>query len=316
MRSYLTNLLLFALFALPAYAVFIILAGSISPFSQHRNIKYARGGYGHLYNRLQEADTTGKVDILFLGSSHAYRGFDPRIFSKAGYSSFNLGSSSQTPIQTKILYERYIDRLSPKLIVFDIFPNTFNTEGVESFLNLLSNAPLGHDLVMAAIQSRHATVWNTTILSAWRTLIGANDGFKEPLYRANDKDLYVPGGYVEKGASEFKPADKKITFKWSPPENQWQAFLDILLASERRGIPVILVQTPVTGQYQYAPEDRMELERLLSPLADAHLDLSDALHGNEADLFYDGHHMNQNGVEQFNALFLDSLAAHGFIPLP
>jgi len=314
MRSYLTSVLLFVLFAIPAYVAVIVLAGTISPFSQHRNIKYARGGYGHLYNRLQDADTTGQVDILFLGSSHAYRGFDPRIFSKAGYTSFNLGSSSQTPVQTKILYERYIDRFKPKLIIFDVYPNTFNTEGVESFLNLLSNAPLDRHLMMAALDSRHATVWNTAIFSAWRILIGANIGFTEPLFRATDKDLYVPGGYVEKSGKDFKPTTSRVHFKWSPPSNQWQAFNHVLAASKTKGIPVILVHTPVTAPYQYLPEDRMELDRQLRPLAAAYLDLSDALRGDEAEFFYDGHHMNQHGVERFNALFLDSLAARGLLP--
>ncbi len=316
MRSYLTDLFLFLVFAIPAYVMVIVFAGNVSPFSQYRNIKYVRGGNGHLHTRLQEADTLGQVDILFLGSSHAYRGFDPRIFKKAGYTSFNLGSSSQTPVQTKILFDRYIDRFNPRLIVFDVFPPAFNGDGVESFLNFLSNAPLDRHLMMAALDSRHATVWNTAIFSTWRTLIGADDGFTEPLLRGAEKDLYIPGGYVEKTVNEFKPPSSKVHFKWSPPSNQWQAFLHILAASKIKGIPVVLVRTPVTGSHQYLPEDRMKLDRLLSPLADAYLDLSDALPGDPAEFFYDGHHMNQKGVERLNAIFLDSLAARGLLPPP
>ncbi|MBP7450977.1 MAG: hypothetical protein KA817_13150, partial [Flavobacteriales bacterium] len=113
MRSYLTDLLRFTLLAMVVYTLVIILAGSVSPYSKHRNIKYARGGYGHLHTRLQEAEHVGPVDILFLGSSHAYRGFDPRVFRAHGLTTFVLGSSAQSPLQTKVLVERYLDRMRP-----------------------------------------------------------------------------------------------------------------------------------------------------------------------------------------------------------
>ena len=52
-----------------------------------------------MYLRKIDADTTINIDVLVLGSSHAYRGFDPRIFKKAGIKLFNFGSSGQTLLQ-------------------------------------------------------------------------------------------------------------------------------------------------------------------------------------------------------------------------
>lgn len=314
MRSYLTDLLRFALFAIPAYIAFMVLAGTASPYSQHRNIKYARGGYGHLLTRLQEADTTGPVDILFLGSSHAYRGFDPRVFSAAGFRTFNLGSSSQSPIQTAWLVERYLDRMAPKLVVMDVFPTTFTTEGIEAMLNMLSNAPLDGALLGMALRTPHADTWNTAIVATWRELTQANAGITEPAWQPRDHDRYIPGGYVEKEAIPFTPRSEASKLSWDPPQRQWDAFLTIRRAVEARGIPFVLVQTPVTRNWQFTAAERTQLHEVFAPHAEAYVDLSDALPGDEATLFYDGHHMRQASVERFNAMFIDSLDARGLLP--
>jgi hypothetical protein len=283
MRSYLTDLLRFTLFAVPVYIAFIILAGILSPFSEHRNIKYARGGYGHLLTRLQEADTTGPVDILFLGSSHAYRGFDPRVFNAVGFRTFNLGSSSQSPVQTRWLVDRYLERMKPKLVVMDVFPTTFTTEGIESTLNVLSNAPLDPALLRMALRTAHADACNTAILALWHELTNTHPVSSEPAWQPRDQD-------------------------------QWSAFLYIMEQLRAHNIPVILVQTPVTRSWQYTMEERAELRQRLEPHANAYLDLSDALNGDDALLFYDGHHMRQASVERFNTMFLDSLAARNLLP--
>jgi hypothetical protein len=314
MRSYLTDLLRFTLFAVPVYIAFIILAGILSPFSEHRNIKYARGGYGHLLTRLQEADTTGPVDILFLGSSHAYRGFDPRVFNAVGFRTFNLGSSSQSPVQTRWLVDRYLERMKPKLVVMDVFPTTFTTEGIESTLNVLSNAPLDPALLRMALRTAHADACNTAILALWHELTNTHPVSSEPAWQPRDQDRYIPGGYVEKAQIPFAPPRNASKLDWDPPVQQWSAFLYIMEQLRAHNIPVILVQTPVTRSWQYTMEERAELRQRLEPHANAYLDLSDALNGDDALLFYDGHHMRQASVERFNTMFLDSLAARNLLP--
>ena len=83
-----------------------------------------------MFTRLKEVKTVKNVDILFLGSSHTYRGFDTSIFHDCGYSAFNLGSSSQTPIQTLTLANRYLKQLNPKLVVLEVYPGNFTGDGV------------------------------------------------------------------------------------------------------------------------------------------------------------------------------------------
>ena len=82
-----------------------------------RKVNYRLGAYGHMHSRIREIPEFKNIDILFLGASNAYRGLDTRIFEKNGWKSFNLGSSSQTPLQTFILLDRYLDHLNPKVVV-------------------------------------------------------------------------------------------------------------------------------------------------------------------------------------------------------
>src|SRR5690606_34946967 len=103
------------------------------------NLNYRIGSHGHLFSRLSEADTIQNVDILIIGSSHAYRGYDVRLFGSNGSKVFNLGSSAQTPIQTEYLVNKYINDFKPKFIVFDIYPKVLCIDGVESTMDLLSN---------------------------------------------------------------------------------------------------------------------------------------------------------------------------------
>ena len=82
-----------------------------------KNVRSNIAAYGHFFSRSRDAENIKNPDILFLGSSHAYRGFDTRMFSQANISSFNLGSSSQSPINTQVLLKQYLQKINLKLLL-------------------------------------------------------------------------------------------------------------------------------------------------------------------------------------------------------
>ena len=133
--------------------------GLIFPHNIAKNLKLLGPG-GHLKTRIRDLATCSDVDVLFLGSSHAYRGFDPRIFMKYGIKSFNLGSSAQTPIQTEILLKRYLNSLKPKLVVYEVYPSTLSLDGVESALDLIANDRIDFPIIKMALDLNHAAVYN------------------------------------------------------------------------------------------------------------------------------------------------------------
>ena len=98
MKKFIFQLFAFFLFSSLIYIIGVGILGSIFPKGEVSNIIYKKGFNGHLYSRINEIDKYDEVDILFLGSSHAYRGFDTRIFKAEGYSSFNLGSSARVEV--------------------------------------------------------------------------------------------------------------------------------------------------------------------------------------------------------------------------
>ena len=93
MRIFLKKVFLFICFFPLFYFGFVFLWGIIFPSNIAKNIKYRFSSHSHLNRIIQDLANFTDVDILFLGSSHTYRGFDPRIFMKDNIKSFNLASS-------------------------------------------------------------------------------------------------------------------------------------------------------------------------------------------------------------------------------
>lgn len=312
MRKYLTNLIFFLVLASVVYTGVIVVAGSVAPMTRYRNIKLAPRSHGHLFTRIREIPAHAEVDILFAGSSHAYRGFDPRVFARHGLTTFNLGSSSQTPLQTQLLADRYLDHLSPRLVVMEVFPLTFNDAGVEAALDWVANDTMGWDMVGMALQLRNIALVNTMIHSGYRQLMGMDKGATEPLVRDNDR--YISGGYVEKGSVRYDPDHTRALLEWSPPPHQLEAFERLVKDLEARNIPLVLVQTPVTSAFRYNVAERKELRSFFEAYA-PYVDLSDLYSGPDSVHFYDGHHMRQPAVEAFNAALIDTLQLRNLLPL-
>ena len=126
----------------------------------------------------------------------AYRGFDVRLFQHKGLKVFNLGSSAQTPIQSYILLTRYIDELNPKLIVYDVYPETFSIDGVESALDVVSNDKNDFLSLNMIFELNNIKLYNTYIYSLLLDLKGDKIKYQEPIRKKND--TYIPGGYVQK----------------------------------------------------------------------------------------------------------------------
>ena len=202
MKKFTLNILKFTLFILIVYPLLVIVWSiCISKNTLKPNIKLKESAAGHLASRLNELQTVENVDILFLGSSHTYRGFDNRVFSKHGYSSFNLGSSAQTPIQTNVLLNRHLKQLNPKLVVYEIYPGTFSIDGVESTLDLISNSTNDFNSFKMISSDFHIKTLNTFIFSTSKNAIRPRQ-FNEPIKKG--KDTYIKGGYVEKEISYHK----------------------------------------------------------------------------------------------------------------
>ncbi|SEL80213.1 hypothetical protein [Parapedobacter koreensis] len=310
------NLLLFLLFSGIFYVFGTALIGIFAP-RLTKNLNYRIGTGGNLYTRIRDADTVKNVDVMVLGSSHAYRSFDPRLFKKHRLSMFNLGSSAQSYLQTKVMVNRYIDQFNPKLILLEVYAGLLNTDGVESSVDFIANSPIDNDIIKMAFEVNHIKTYNTLIYGLFRQALKLDRGYKEPKTKSNG-DVYIPGGFVQ----TYETINEKelLSFEeeniYRIKSKQAAAFLAIIQELKDRQIPYLLIQTPILSSRfrsytnvteidsfykQYGPYINLNHELTLPPSS-----------------YYDSHHLNQHGVDTMNAYlfktygaFIEALIANG-----
>jgi len=254
-------------------------------------------------SRMKEVKNTKDVDILILGSSHAYRDVDIRIIKNQGYSIFNLGSSSQSPVQTAVLVDRYLKQLNPKLIVYDTYPGTFSLDGVESSLDVIANDRNDFKSIKMALIINNITVYNTLIYGLMRDAFDLNSSFDEPTRRGLDQ--YIPGGYVERELRYYKHVNY-TSRNWYIRNYQKRAFERIISMFSRHNIDYILVNAPITSSYYNAHANNSYVDSMLSSYGE-YYDFNQSLHLDDSLYFFDNNHLNQKGVELYTEKLIETI---------
>lgn len=307
MRLFIKKCLFFTLILLLLFPVYFYIWGEFVPqiFRSASNVRYLDESNDFMRLRVQEARKTNNVDILVLGSSHAYRGFDPRIFSNHGLEMFNFGSSSQSPLQTEVLLKRYYHSLNPKTVIFEIYPNVFTGDGVESSISLLSSDIIDQHALKMALEIDNLITYNSLFISFLKNKLDRRSpSINSTIFRTHQ---YVEGGYVERDQLYYYEPEPMSNSQWEFNESQWQAFERCLKIIESNGAQIFLVYAPITkGLYRSKTNNAEFLKRMETygyPVYDfnAMTELDDALH------FYDSNHLNQDGVEIFNRSLLSEL---------
>jgi hypothetical protein len=185
---------------------------------------------------------TSNIDILFLGSSHAYFSFDPRIFASKGYTSFILGTAGQSHLETQVLVKRYLKRLNPQLVVYEVYPQTFDNDGVGSSRDLLSNDVNDIYSFIMTLKINHIKTYNTFLYSSLLDILGLKKEIEEPLKR--DYTRYITGGFVEQELFYYTPKFMpKSKIEINP--KQLRALKESLAFMRKKGVSVILVYAPI-----------------------------------------------------------------------
>ena len=304
MGYFLKKLFVFVIFSLVVYYCLLIISGAAINIAFLKNLKYTIGGYGNAYTRMKEVKTFHDIDILFVGSSHSYRGFDTRIFKQSGYSAFNLGSSSQTPIQTSMLFKQYLHTLHPKLIVFEVYPSTFESDGVESAIDLLSNNTIDNYAIKMALETKNIKVLNTLLFSGFVQFFKLNANYVEQ--KIKKEDTYVSGGFVERKLEKYVAKKTKIntsTYHLNP--KQLLKFKEMTSLLKEKKMNYVLVQAPISQKLYNSYSNNSEIDSIFSSLG-TYYNFNKLLDVNDS-LFYDAHHLNQNGVVMFNNKFIELL---------
>ncbi len=304
MRKFIINILSFSLFFLIFYAVGIVLLGKLLPSELRPNLKNIAPDYGSTYSMISDLKKEKNVDILVLGASDAYRGYDPRIFNSYGYKIFNLGSSSQTPLQTKILLENYFHKLQPKIVIYEVSPVCFSLDGIESSMDLILNKVDNRIALRLLLKTPDIMLINSYIYSIIVDKLFPIKSTKDFFYTSNEK--YITNGYVETKL-KFNQKGKVDTVKWIPNPRQVDEFRRICRFFVDKEVSYILVNANnITDRGFSNKNDAYNLFRSNGTFINMEnrLILSDSLH------FFDNSHLNQNGVGEFNRYLIDNVLCY------
>lgn len=305
MNTFLKRTVLFGFFAFAFYLLAIVIWGFTASRFFPSNLNYRIGKAGHSLTRFQEVKTQKDLDILFIGSSHAYRTFDTRMYAEIGLKTFNLGSSAQSPLQTEVILNRYLKQLNPKKIVFEVSPIIFDSDGIEAALDLISNDNLDEYIWKMVSNIHHIKAYNTTLFAWIKHKMGDLKKVKEPNEYHGDR--YVAGGFVERLDGKFKPSGHLHPLEIEFNPKQIEAFERCLNLIAEQGSQLILVYTPVTKAMANRYSNPQLFDQKMKQYGqfinlNGQIELIDSLH------FYDDDHLNQKGVELINKYFIDYLA--------
>ncbi len=265
-----------------------------------------------MHSRMQEIKSIKKIDVLVVGSSHAYRGYDPRLFAESGYTMFNLGSSNQTPVQALALLRTYMSRLNPDLVIYDVFPGIFESDGVESSLDVIANETFNWHTIRMAFQVNHLKTYNVLVNDLFVEGLRINRGFKEPRYKSKDNDSYIQGGYVEKDKDFLRNQSSLSNLFWSPRNDQWKSFLEVEQLVDAKGAQFLMVRSPVDSSYYHRYSNQDEISERFKVVGD-YIDFNDLMKLRYKEDLYDRHHLYQSGVDKFNKSLINIIKQKGFI---
>lgn len=241
-----------------------------------------------------------KNTIFVVGSSHAYRGYDPRIFNKSGYKLFNMGTSGQNMKDSYSLVLANADKI--KTLIIDIYPGVLLNVNGESTLMLIQNA----DRNSTAL----TILKNNLTLSSLNNMAARIMDINHCSLPYNEK--YIANGYVQKD-SEFK-ADTTLTYEAFEPGNNFAYFDSILSFVVNRKIKTCLASHPLKWNRAYKEYYNVSylpvLNTVLKKYPQVYFYDYTLDHPNNDSLFSDVNHLNQKGVNWYNNKLIMKLKLH------
>lgn len=301
MKKFVKKIIILSLIIILLYPFFLIFTAEIFGSNQ-KNLKFIPNK-SWTKKTLNEIFNYQNIDFLFIGSSHAYRGYDTRIFNKLG-KSFNLGTTSQTPLQSYFLLEKFVNILNPKYVVIDIYFPLFESDGIESSIDIISNY-FSIDNFKLLFLYPNPIILNTLIYSSYYNILKKGNN-KTDEY-SNKFDTYIFGGFVERKIQYYNPKGNLIKRKITINPIQKKAFENLLNLLKKRKIKFIIIHSPIT-RYEYSSYlNTSELNEYFKSKGfylnfnEINLPLNDNIH------FYDRHHLNQYGVYLFDNYLIEYL---------
>ncbi len=312
-RRFSLRVVVFAVALLLCHAGIVAVAIRLVPDRELSFTNIPRAGeIGQAKLMIDDAARAGQVDLLFLGSSHAYQSFDPRFFAKRGLRAFTLGSSGQSPAQGYYLQRRFLRSMRPRLVVYEVWWNSLAGDGEEATLNLTANLPLSLDLVRMNLATRNVFVYGGLV----RRIVGGAKSDPERHVPSVAWGQYVGNGYVEAPA-EYTGAFNRPPLSISIRTRQLGYLERMVREARDQGAKAVLVVQPLPRELldkiQNYPEIDATMRRFATRIGVPYVDFN-RLMGLETRVhFADSNHLNAAGVEVFLSRLMEEFQRLGLL---
>lgn len=262
---------------------------------------------GNTYRKFREYDPAKRYDVIVIGSSHAYRGYDPRIFREKGLNMFNLGTSAQTPINTFAILKEYITEANTGLVVLDCYENAMAMEGLESTADLSQNITSD-----AAVLRMFSAIRDPRILNMFAIRKLMSD---EPA--AYVDSFYVEAGFSTKTDSVRGDIDYGLDLTLELGARQPEYLVKCIRYCQEQGIPIVLVTHPLPQASNHPRHEAFHtiIDSVAQATGVEYIDYAFE-HGlplHDRHHYYDHNHFNQAGVALFNPKLIADLRRKGYV---
>ncbi len=267
---------------------------------------HVKPGIGGSYTlqRFREITAYDDLDILFVGSSHCYRSFDPRLFAQAGLKTFNIGSTGQTPLNSYYLLRKYLSEVNPGLVVFEVFPHILQNDGFKSFVDVARNTPLSGEVVAMGLRTGNPHALNVCAAVYLRRLLKP---LEQERQHPEKDEHYVEGGYVERNQTGNDGDRYRGSLSVNPQQMRYLKKAIELVTSRNSRILLVTQPLPLStrnGTANYAAVNE-QVRQLAGKCGVPYIDFNDRLVLDDRLHFFDWHHLNAEGVRLFNRQVLE-----------
>jgi hypothetical protein len=308
MTRFLVRVLGLSVFVAAWYIAVIGLATVASPSLQSTITKTANIplgiGRNQIALRFEELRTVRDIDILFIGSSHSVRTFDPRYFEQYGIRAFNLGTAGQTPLNTYYLLRRYLGQLKPRLVVLESYWEILTLNGVEGTISITENRGPSWDTIRMALATRHPMAFHAQFSSQIERALS-----RVPEIRLHPAEAYTSGGYLERWDSNTFGPQRPHDILIDPTQLMYLS--RILKLLRERQVKGLLVWAPVTNAHRHAAANLADIRAQMLEVSEAYgvpfVDLHQRVTLDDHLDFSDPDHLNQRGVDKVMPVFADVL---------
>lgn len=262
---------------------------------------------GNTFRKFKDYDQNKTYDVIVIGSSHAYRGYDPRIFGKHKLEMFDLGSSGQTLLNTYYIAKNYIKASSCKLVILDIYDIALSENGMEPAADLIENMTSSSTALEMAFAMKDPRAVNMATLRMMR--LNEAPSFQDT--------AYVMNGYSEnKRTAEAMNKDKYRSY-YNLNKDQLMYLKKILEYFKSLQLKVIAITHPIPLELQKNSNHNQFYQNTMSVTSSMgvpYWDYSRTLILDSKKDYFDENHLNQYGVEKFNPVLIKDLHEHGYLP--